>query len=48
MDGTKLWMQQSGTSFVIEVVIAGLLLGWIGALVWWMRTDGRYPKRNRI
>ncbi len=48
MDGTKLWIQQSGTSFVIEVVIAGLLLGWIGALVWWMRTDGRYPKRNRI
>lgn len=47
MDGTKLWMQQSGTSYVIEVVIAGLLVGWIGALVWWMRTDGRYPKRKR-
>jgi beta-N-acetylhexosaminidase len=47
IDGTKFWMQQSGTLFVIEIVVVGLLLGWIGALIWWMRTDGRYPKRNR-
>jgi beta-N-acetylhexosaminidase len=47
MDGTKFWMQQSGRMFVIEIVVAGLLLGWIGALIWWMRTEGRYPKRNR-
>jgi hypothetical protein len=47
VDGTKFWMQQSGTVFVIEIVVAGLLLGWIGALIWWMRTEGRYPKRNR-
>lgn len=47
IDGTKFWMQQSGTVFVIEIVVAGLLLGWIGALIWWMRTEGRYPKRNR-
>ena len=47
IDGTKFWMQQSGTVFVIEIVVVGLLLGWIGALIWWMRTEGRYPKRNR-
>jgi beta-N-acetylhexosaminidase len=47
IDGTKFWMQQSGTVFVIEIVVAGLLLGWIGALIWWMRTEGRYPRRNR-
>jgi beta-N-acetylhexosaminidase len=46
-DGTKHWMQQSGRIFVIEIVVAGLLIGWIAALIWWMRTEGRYPKRNR-
>jgi hypothetical protein len=47
VEGTKHWVQQSGRSFVIEIVIAGLLIGWIGALIWWMRTEGRYPQRNR-
>lgn len=47
MEGTKTWMQQSGRVFVIEIVVAGLLLGWIGALIWWMRTEGRHPKRHR-
>ncbi|MFU8825979.1 MAG: glycoside hydrolase family 3 N-terminal domain-containing protein [Brevefilum sp.] len=47
VEGTKRWVQQSGRSFVIEIVIAGLLIGWIGALIWWMRTEGRYPQRNR-
>lgn len=44
--GTKVWMHQSGTLFVIEVVVVGLLMGWISALIWWMLTEGRYPKRN--
>jgi len=47
IDGTAFWLQQSGTIFVVEVVVVGLLIGWIGALVWWMRTEGRYPQRNR-
>jgi H+/Cl- antiporter ClcA len=47
IDGTKHWMQQSGRVFVIEVVVVGLLMGWIVALIWWMRTEGRYPRRNR-
>lgn len=46
LEGTKFWMGQSGTVFVIEIVVVGLLIGWIAALVWWMRTEGRYPKRN--
>jgi len=46
--GTQFWMVQSGTTFVVEVVAVGILLGWIGALIWWMRTDGRRPNhRNR-
>ncbi|NLN70386.1 MAG: hypothetical protein GX142_06350 [Chloroflexi bacterium] len=45
-DGTAYWIQKSGTVFVVEIVIVGLLLGWIVALVWWMRTEGRYPLRR--
>jgi hypothetical protein len=32
---------------VAEMVVVGLLIGWIAALVWWMRTDGRYPLRRK-
>jgi hypothetical protein len=44
--GSKFWLVESGTLFVIEVVIVGLLIGWIGALIWWIRTAGRYPLRK--
>lgn len=47
ISGVKDWIQQSGTLYVIEIVVVGLLIGWIAALIWWMRTEGRYPKRNR-
>ncbi|MEA3325948.1 MAG: glycoside hydrolase family 3 N-terminal domain-containing protein [Chloroflexota bacterium] len=46
VQGTKIWMEKSGMSFVIEVIIVGLLLGWIVGLIWWMRTAGRYFSRN--
>lgn len=46
-EGTKYWIGQSGTTFVIEVVVVGLLLGWLLCLIWWIRTAGRYPYRNR-
>ena len=46
-DSTKFWMNKSGTGFVVEVIVVGLFIGWIGALIWWMRTDGRYPPRRR-
>jgi len=45
--GSKFWLAESGTLFVIEVVVVGLLIGWIGALIWWIRTAGRYPLRNQ-
>jgi beta-N-acetylhexosaminidase len=45
ISGTRFWILQSGTTFVVEMVVAGMLLGWICALIWWMRTEGRYPKR---
>jgi len=45
--GTQFWMEKSGTAFVVEMVAVGLLLGWIGALIWWMSTEGRYPSRKR-
>lgn len=45
--GTKVWMHQSGTLFVIEIVVVGLLLGWIAALIWWMFTEGKYSNRNQ-
>jgi hypothetical protein len=40
-------MVESGTVFVVEVIVVGLLFGWIGALIWWMRTAGRYPLKKR-
>ncbi len=40
---TRYWMVKSGTAFVVEMVVVGLLIGWIGALIWWMRTEGRHP-----
>ncbi len=43
--GTRYWILKSGTTFVVEVVLVGMLLGWIAALVWWMYTEGRYPGR---
>ena len=47
LEGTQYWIEQSGTAFVIEMVVVGLLIGWIVALIWWIRTAGRYPARNR-
>lgn len=47
LSSTKFWMEESGAGFVVEIVVVGLLLGWIVALVWWMRTAGRYPSRGR-
>ena len=44
--GTRRWVLESGTTFVVEVVVVGMMLGWIASLVWWMQTDGRYPKRR--
>ncbi len=43
----KFWMAESGTLFVIEVVVVGLLIGWIGALIWWIRTAGQNPNFER-
>ncbi len=47
VDSAKEWMAASGSVFVVEMIVVGLLIGWIAALVWWMRTDGRYPSRKR-
>ncbi len=44
---TIYWMEKSGTVFVTEMIVVGLLLGWIVGLIWWMRTEGRYPSRYR-
>ncbi len=46
IESTKYWIAESGAGFVVEVIIAGLLFGWIVSLVWWMRTAGRYPAKN--
>ncbi len=40
LPGTLSWVERSGTWFVIEMALVGLLLGWIFALVWWMRKTG--------
>ena len=45
--GTRYWLETSGTGFVVEVIVVGVLIGWICALVWWLRTDGRYPHRKK-
>jgi beta-N-acetylhexosaminidase len=44
---TQYWMVKSGTVFVVEMVVAGMLIGWIAGLVWWMTTAGRYPSHRR-
>ena len=31
------WIQQSGAGFVAQVTLVGMVLGWLGALVWWLR-----------
>lgn len=46
-NNVKFWMEESGAVFVVEMVVVGLLLGWIAALVWWMRTAGRYLPRRK-
>jgi len=38
--GTVSWMIKSGTWFVIQMALVGLILGWIVALVWWMVKEG--------
>ena len=45
-EGVQHWLEESGTVFVIEVVVVGLLFGWIVGLIWWLRTHGRYPSRR--
>jgi hypothetical protein len=45
--GTRYWLETSGTGLVVEVIVVGVLMGWICALVWWLRTDGRYPHRKK-
>jgi hypothetical protein len=45
--GARFWLVESGTLFVVEVIVAGLLIGWIGALIWWIRTAGQYTLRKR-
>ncbi len=47
VSGTQYWLVRSGGTFVVEMVVVGLLIGWIAALIWWMRTEGRYPNRRR-
>jgi beta-N-acetylhexosaminidase len=46
-EGSRNWMESSGMAFVVEVIIVGLLLGWIVGLVWWIRTAGRYFLRDK-
>jgi hypothetical protein len=31
------WIQQGGAGFVAQVTLVGMALGWLGALVWWLR-----------
>ncbi|MCJ7696593.1 MAG: hypothetical protein MUO40_14375, partial [Anaerolineaceae bacterium] len=38
--GMAYWMEKSGSWFVIEMAMVGLILGWIIALIWWMVKDG--------
>ena len=46
-EGTQYWIERSGTAFVIEMIVVGLLVGWIVALIWWVRTAGRQPGHKR-
>jgi hypothetical protein len=45
-EGPKYWLSQSGQAFVVEITIVGLLFGWIGAFIWWLSVDGRYPNKR--
>jgi beta-N-acetylhexosaminidase len=45
--GLKAWVERAGTSFILQTVFIGLLLGWIAALIWWMIVEGSKPQIKR-
>jgi len=32
-------VRQGGTWFIVEVSLAGMLIGWVAALLWWMAVN---------
>ncbi len=46
--GMVAWVKQAGSSFVLQTVFIGLMLGWIAALIWWVLVDGnKIPTRKQ-
>jgi beta-N-acetylhexosaminidase len=47
--GMMAWVKQAGSSFVLQTVFIGLMLGWIAALIWWVLVDGNKipPKKQQ-
>ncbi len=45
-EGTQIWVRQSGTLFVLQIVFMGLALGWLASLVWWLIADRRKTPPN--
>jgi beta-N-acetylhexosaminidase len=46
--GMMAWVKQAGSSFVLQTVFIGLMLGWIAALIWWVLVDGnKIPPRKQ-
>ena len=37
-------IRKSGTWFVIQTSIEGMVFGWIAALIWWIRHQARKKK----
>jgi len=33
-------VKESGSWFIVEMTITGMLFGWVGALIWWLRVEG--------
>jgi uncharacterized membrane protein len=36
-------VKQSGSWFIVQMTLVGMLFGWMAALIWWLRAEGMKP-----
>lgn len=43
IDSLAEMVKESGSWFIIQMTMAGMLFGWVAALIWWLRAEGMTP-----
>ena len=43
IDSLAEMVKESGSWFIIQMTMAGMLFGWVVALIWWLRVEGMKP-----